>query len=96
MTAADTIRHALDRVAALRSQAAGDVRLQQGLKAVKRLQAQRFSGTYGDLLATKAQRTSPSPPPPPKSKYVSLPGPEVTTQKSSLLASGIRPIFDTN
>ena len=55
MTAADTIRHALDRVAALRSQvSAGDVRLQQGLKAVKRLQAQRFAGTYGDLLATNA------------------------------------------
>ncbi|MDR7308049.1 FFLEELY motif protein [Rhodoferax saidenbachensis] len=54
MTAADTIRHALDRVAALRSEAAGDARLLQGLKAVKRLQARRFAGTYGDLLATKA------------------------------------------
>lgn len=54
MTAADTIRHALDRVAALRSEAAGDTRLLQGLKAIKRLQAQRFAGTYGDLLTTKA------------------------------------------
>lgn len=54
MTAADTIRQALDRVAALRQQAASDAHLQQGLQAVKRLQARRFAGTYGDLLATKA------------------------------------------
>lgn len=54
MTAADTIRQALDRVAALRQQAAEDARLQQALRAVKRLQSQRFAGTYGDLLATKA------------------------------------------
>lgn len=53
-TAADTIRQALERVAALRREAAGDPLLQQGVHAIKRLQARRFAGTYGDLLATKA------------------------------------------
>lgn len=54
MTAADTIRKALDRVANMRQRAASDTGVRQGLQAIKRLQARRFAGTYDDLLASKA------------------------------------------
>lgn len=50
MKASDEIREALARVAALRQAATGPDELVQALKAVKHLQAQRFVGTYQDLL----------------------------------------------
>lgn len=39
------------RVADLRAQAQGDAPLAQAVAAIKRLQSQRFAGTYADLLA---------------------------------------------
>jgi hypothetical protein len=50
MKASEEIREALARVAALRQAATGPGELAQALKAVKHLQAQRFIGTYQDLL----------------------------------------------
>jgi len=50
MKASEEIREALARVAALRQAATGPSELAQALKAVKHLQAQRFVGTYQDLL----------------------------------------------
>lgn len=50
MDAADTIRDAVARVGEIRQKAAGQPSLGSALVTVKALQAQRFSGTYGDLL----------------------------------------------
>jgi hypothetical protein len=50
MQASQEIRQALSRVAELRQLARQQADLQQALNAVKRLQAQRFVGTYQDLL----------------------------------------------
>lgn len=50
MKASEEIREALARVAALRQAATGPNELALALKAVKHLQAQRFIGTYQDLL----------------------------------------------
>jgi hypothetical protein len=50
MDAAHTIRDAIARVAALRTQAQNSPALGEALRAVKQLQAQRFAGTYTDLL----------------------------------------------
>lgn len=50
MKASEEIREALARVAALRQAATGSGELAQALQAVKHLQAQRFVGTYQDLL----------------------------------------------
>lgn len=50
MKASEDIREALACVAALRQAATGSGELAQALKAVKHLQAQRFVGTYQDLL----------------------------------------------
>jgi hypothetical protein len=50
MKASEEIREALAQVAALRQAATGPGELAQALKAVKHLQAQRFMGTYKDLL----------------------------------------------
>jgi len=52
MDAADTIRDAVARVAALRLDAATEPNLHAATMAVKSLQAQRFAGTYVDLLAS--------------------------------------------
>lgn len=52
MDAADTIRDAVARVAALRHDAATEPGLHAATLAVKSFQAQRFAGTYGDLLAS--------------------------------------------
>ena len=52
MKASQEIREALARVAELRHVANGPGALSQALKAVKHLQAQRFAGTYTDLLAS--------------------------------------------
>jgi hypothetical protein len=50
MKASEEIREALARVAALRQAATGPGELAQALKSIKHLQAQRFAGTYQDLL----------------------------------------------
>jgi hypothetical protein len=52
MDAADTIRDAVARVAALRQDAATQPALHAATLAVKSFQAQRFAGTYADLLAS--------------------------------------------
>lgn len=52
MEAADTIRDAVARVAAMRAEAAASSDLQTALTAVKAFQAKRFAGTYADLLAS--------------------------------------------
>ena len=52
MDAADTIRNAVARVAALRRDAATQPGLHAATLAVKSFQAQRFAGTYADLLAS--------------------------------------------
>ena len=52
MKASQEIREALARVTQLRQVASGPGALPQALNAVKHLQAQRFSGTYADLLAS--------------------------------------------
>lgn len=51
MDAAQRIRDAVASVSLLRQQAAVDPRLALSIQAVKRLQAQRFAGSYADLLA---------------------------------------------
>ena len=53
MDAAHTIRDAVERVSAMRASAAQRPRLQAALVSVKALQAQRFSGTYVDLLQSE-------------------------------------------
>jgi len=53
MEAADTIREAVARVAALRQEAAASPDLHAALTAVKAFQAKRFAGTYADLLASQ-------------------------------------------
>jgi len=53
MYAAETIRNAVARVAALRKLSACSPSLQEAVTSVKCLQARRFSGTYRDLLATQ-------------------------------------------
>lgn len=52
MDAADTIRDAVARVAARRRDAATQPDLHAATLAVKSFQAQRFAGTYADLLAS--------------------------------------------
>src|SRR5687768_6579676 len=50
MEPARTIRDAVDAVTRLRQSVAGDAPLHGALVQVKRLQSQRFAGTYADLL----------------------------------------------
>lgn len=50
MEAAHTIRESIGRVVALRDAARADPALGAAVQAIKRLQAQRFAGTYADLL----------------------------------------------
>lgn len=50
MDAAETIRHCLDDVTALRAQCATQPLLQQAVAAIKTLQSHRFAGTYADLM----------------------------------------------
>jgi hypothetical protein len=52
MDAAQTIRAAVGQVAKLRADAASNPALYTATVAVKSLQAQRFAGTYADLLST--------------------------------------------
>lgn len=51
MDAADTIRHSLADVTALRAQQQSDPSLAQAVLAVKQWQSRRFAGTYADLMA---------------------------------------------
>ena len=51
MDAADTIRHSLADVTALRAQQQADPSLAQAVLAVKQWQSRRFAGTYADLMA---------------------------------------------
>ena len=51
MDAADTIRHSLADVTALRAQRQSDPSLAQAVLAVKQWQSRRFAGTYADLMA---------------------------------------------
>ena len=51
MDAADTIRHSLADVTALRVQQQADPSLAQAVLAVKQWQSRRFAGTYADLMA---------------------------------------------
>lgn len=51
MQGSQEIRQSLERVAQLRQTASGNSTLTQALLAIKKLQAQRFAGTYPDLLA---------------------------------------------
>ncbi|WP_137896477.1 hypothetical protein [Ramlibacter sp. 2FC] len=51
MDAAQRIRDAVASVAKLRQQSAAEPRLALAVQAIKRLQAQRFAGSYADLLA---------------------------------------------
>ena len=51
MDAADTIRHSLADVTALRTQQQADPSLAQAVLAVKQWQSRRFAGTYADLMA---------------------------------------------
>ena len=51
MDAADTIRHSLADVTALRVQRQSDPSLAQAVLAVKQWQSRRFAGTYADLMA---------------------------------------------
>ncbi len=53
MNAAETIRDAVARVAALRHLSAASPHLQSAVTSIKSLQARRFSGTYHDALATQ-------------------------------------------
>ena len=50
MEAAHTIRESIGRVVALRDAARADPALGAAVLSIKRLQAQRFAGTYADLL----------------------------------------------
>lgn len=51
MEAADTIRHCIADVTALRQLHQGDPALAQAVQEVKALQSRRFTGTYADLMA---------------------------------------------
>lgn len=51
MDAAPRIRDAVARVTRLRQQSAAEPRLALAVQAIKRMQAQRFAGSYADLLA---------------------------------------------
>lgn len=53
MDAAHTIREAVARVAALRALADANPSLHASIKAIKKIQAQRFTGTYWDLLGSE-------------------------------------------
>lgn len=53
MEAAATIRDAVARVAALRQEVTTDPKLHTATLAIKAFQAQRFAGTYADLLGSK-------------------------------------------
>lgn len=53
MDAAHTIREAVARVVALQALTDAHPNLHASLKAIKRFQAQRFAGTYWDLLASE-------------------------------------------
>lgn len=53
MDAAHTIREAVARVVALQALTDANPNLHASLKAIKRFQAQRFAGTYWDLLASQ-------------------------------------------
>ncbi len=50
MDPAHTIRDAIEQVFALRAKAAAEPELGRAVSAIKRLQAQRFRGSYADLL----------------------------------------------
>ena len=52
MEAAETIRNAVARVAALRQATVSTASLHDATRAVKSFQAKRFAGTYADLLAS--------------------------------------------
>ena len=52
MDAAQTIRHAVARVAAIRSEAKSNPALQAALASIKSFQGKRFEATYTDLLAS--------------------------------------------
>lgn len=54
MDPAHTIRDAIAQVFALRAKAAEEPGLGQAVSAIKRLQAQRFHGSYADLLQSAA------------------------------------------
>ena len=54
MDAAQTIRDAIADVTALRLHRTGDPALGAAVGRVKTLQAQRFRGTYADLMASPA------------------------------------------
>jgi hypothetical protein len=56
MDAADTIRHSLADVTALRVQQQADPSLAQAVLAVKQWQSRRFAGTYADLMADPCTR----------------------------------------
>jgi hypothetical protein len=56
MDAADTIRDSIGRVVALRAQARDDPALGLAVLSIKRVQAQRFAGTYADLLGQDTYR----------------------------------------
>jgi hypothetical protein len=56
MDAAETIRHSISRVVALRGEARADPALGLAVQSIKRLQAQRFAGTYADLLGQDTYR----------------------------------------
>jgi hypothetical protein len=56
MDAAQTIRHSIERVTALRDSAQLEPALGAAVVCVKRLQAQRFAGTYADLLRQNSYR----------------------------------------
>ena len=60
MSTAANIRNAFAAVAQLRAQTAADPALAQAVVGVKRLQAQRFSGTYADILRTPDQGYAPA------------------------------------
>jgi hypothetical protein len=52
MDAAETIREAVERVARLRAVAIESPKIQSATSEVKKFQAQRFAGTYTDLLVS--------------------------------------------
>ncbi len=53
MSAKQTIQTAVDKVAQLRQMAAATLGLAQAVSEIKAFQAQRFTGTYFDLLHTR-------------------------------------------
>ena len=54
MNSAQTIRDAVAEVERLRAESRGDPKIAAAVEALKRFQARRFAGTYGDLLASGA------------------------------------------